>query len=221
MKRPFCFLLLLFILTACGPMPHQLAATATWQVYDHQVATIIAETQVVRRQTETVLAPTETPPGPLPLSEVLLTWPEIEDLLPWGQIIVDQSFEEENFYREFDLCLYECNARAWENGDTGTFLLILIGRYSNADEAAAYFTQNIGVLSKTQTPAEIPFLDSLKIPKDARITDMGGNSILVAHHGPLVVLVRITLPHLDHEQQISFLGLYADRQLQKLVELGY
>ena len=221
MKRPFCLLLILFLLAACGPLPQHLSATATWQVYDLQVATIIAETQVVQKQTQTVLAPTETPQGPLPLSLALLTWPEIEDLLEWEQISIDQSFEEENFYQEFDLCLYECNARAWENGDTGAFLLLLIGRYSNADEATAYFTQNIGVLSKTLTPADIPFWDSLVIPEDARITDVGASSIVAAHHGPLVVLVRIALPQLDHEQQISFLGLYADKQLQKLVELGY
>lgn len=221
MKYPLIPLFCLMLLAACGPMPHQLAATATWQVYDHEVATIIAETQVVRKQTETVLAPTETPPGPLPLSQVLLTGPEIEDLLALGQIIVDQSFEEENFYREFDLCLYECNARAWQNRDTGAFLLILLGRYSNADEATAYFTQNVDVLSKTLAPADIPFWDSLSIPEDARITDVGASSIVAAHYGPYVVLVRITLPQLDHEQQISFLGLYADKQLQKLVELGY
>ncbi|NUM43070.1 MAG: hypothetical protein HUU38_00075 [Anaerolineales bacterium] len=215
-------LLLLFLplLGGCGPTPQHFAATATWQVYDAQVATVIAGTETVRNQQATATAPTPTPPGPLPLAETLLSWSDLENLLAWDRMILDRSFEQDNFYQQFNLCAYECNGRAWENDETSSLLLILMGRYANSEEATHILTQNTKTL-KTSSPADYPIFAALAFPENTHLILTEESTILIAQQGPIIVLMKLALPHLEQPQQMDWLGIFADKQFKKLINAGY
>ena len=213
---------ILILIVSCGPTPQQLAATATWQVYNRQVSTLIAETKVAR-----LALPTATlTPSPVPktiLIDSMLTKDEADAILSWErEINVDdwENADEFNFYRIFDFCDYNCVDRFWVNGDFESSLAILLSRYPNENVAQDTYQEYFFPDPYTKSFSEYPALSTYLLPENALVYEGSGVTILAARQGRVILEVILRLPQVSLDQQIFYIGEVSEKQIIKLIEYG-
>ncbi|NUM43069.1 MAG: hypothetical protein HUU38_00070 [Anaerolineales bacterium] len=226
MQKPLIFiwfsLFISLVLISCGPSAAELAATATWQVYDNQVATIIMASKTAKAALPTItLTPT---PAPITLEAALLTQNEVFSILSWEQEVNVDDFADAdtfNFYHVWDFCDYNCIDRYWINGDWDSSLGILLSRYPTETTAEETYDKFFFPDSYTKPATEYPTLSTYILPEKTLVYEEQGYAILVGRQGRVIFLIGVRLPDTAPDQRIFYIGQFAEKQLLKLIEFGY
>lgn len=221
MKMRFLIFFAVCVLAACTPAPEvyvtptpDLSATDTAS----QIATVVAE-KATKVALESSYTPTPTP-KPVTLRDLLLTTSEANELANrWSDTPLDDTASVNP-----DFCKLECVSYTWEGGSEGNSLLdITMFKLGSRDEASTvYSVLKAQFLSGTAKEMALPDLVSLPADtfvfdaqsqdgKDARIWG------LLTREGAIIVLIGLDMPDLTADENLLFLSLYADRQIQKLI----
>ncbi|MCB9133982.1 MAG: hypothetical protein H6636_01050 [Anaerolineales bacterium] len=208
-------------LISCGPTQKELAATATWQVYNQQVATVIAGTRQAKAALPTN-TPTPTPP-PLALDAALLTQDEVFSVLTWErEVNVDDypNADTFNFYSFYDFCDYNCIDRYWVNGDWESYLGILLSRYPTELTALETFDRYFQPDPAAKPATEYTSLSSYTLPQNSLVYEYTDGMVQVGSQGRVIFVVILRAPTITSEQQLYYLGEFAQKQLIKLIAFG-
>lgn len=210
-------------LTACATSAGG-ASTATPDYSATDTANQI-ETAVAARATElaieALITPTSTP-APLTVQELILTSTEANELANrWSDTPFDDT---QSVVPEY--CLVECVSFTWQGGAQGDSLLdITLIKANSRDEAATILAElKSNFVSGTAVELTLPELVSL--PDDtfafeAQTTQLELLKGVLARRGAIVILIGLNMPDLTEDENLLFLSLYADRQIQKLIAAGY
>lgn len=214
-------LILALLLISCGPTPEQLAATATWQVYNRNVSTVIAASQTARAALPT--ATLTATPAPIALDAALLTQDEVFSILTWEREFNAKDFSDAdtfNFYHVYDFCDYNCIDRFWINGEWESALRLLLSRYPTEQTAAETYAKYFFPDPYTKPHTEYSSLGGYTLPKQALVYEYQDITLLAGVRGRVIFLVGIRLPDATPEQRIFYIGEFAEKQYLKLIEYG-
>lgn len=221
MKMRFLILFAVCFLVACTPKAEvyvpptpDLSATDT----ANQIATVIAE-KATAVAVEASYTSTPTP-KPVTLRDLVLTSEEANELANrWSDTPLDDTQSVNP-----DYCKLECTSFTWEGGVEGNSLLdITMFKLGSRDEASTVFGElKAQFLSGTAKELTLPELVTL--PADTFIFDAQSNTGkdariwgLLTREGAVIVLIGLDMPDLSADENMLFLSLYADRQIQKLI----
>jgi hypothetical protein len=223
MKARLFFLLLTLLLVGCSnistgnttPAPDFAATDAA-----SQIGTVIAE-----RATEAAIEALHTPtptPGEAALRDLILSSDEANALANrWSDSPADDSLNIQPGY-----CGVECISLIWEGGADGNSTLdITLVKAGSRDEAVTLFNSyKVGYV--TEATPEIPLPDLVNLPEGSFVFEglsRRGAPIwgLATRQSSIVIIIALNMPDLSEDENIIFLSLFADKQIQKLIAAGH
>ncbi|GAB4578560.1 MAG: hypothetical protein Fur0022_12950 [Anaerolineales bacterium] len=223
MKIRLVFFLAVWGLAACSnpatPIP---TATPNISATDtaNQIGTVVAA-RATEAAIEAAYTPTPTP-EPVAMADLILTSAEANELANrWAGAPFDDTASVSP-----ELCKLECVLMNWQGGPTGvSYLEIMLVKTNSREEASTfvYELQNNVISAGTALEVALPELVALPegtIALDARTGDPSVWG-LFTRHGPIAISIAINMPDLSEDENLLFLSLYADRQIQKLIAAGY
>jgi len=223
MKTRLCILLMVVLLAGCSgfsagsgnatPTPDFVATDTA-----NQIGTAIA-VRATEAALEALLTPTPTP-GQTSLQDLILTSVEANALANrWSDSPADDTANIQSAY-----CGVECISLMWEGGTNGDSTLhITLVRAGSRDEAVTLFNSyKTGYV----TEPEIPLPELVSLPEGSFVFEglSRKNSPilgLMARQGSVIVIIAINMPDLSEDENIIFLSLFAERQIQKLIAAGH
>lgn len=219
MKMRYLFLFAVCLLAACTPSPEvYVTPTPDFSATDtaNQIATVVAE----KATAVALITPTPSP-KPVTLEELLLNSAEINELANrWS----DTPFIDTASVTP-ELCRLECVLMNWEGGPTGaSYLELMLVKTGSRDEASTYIDQVRDNVIAAGAGTEVTLPDLITFPEGTVAMDLpSGNKpewSLLTRYGDIAISVALNLPDLSDEENLLFLTLYADRQIQKLTAAG-
>jgi hypothetical protein len=185
-----------------------------------QIGTVVAGTQTAVAEMTMAAPPASPTPGESTMEDLVLTSVEANELANrWSNVPNDNTTGLNTEY-----CELGCAAFVWEGGeDNRSSLGITLIKASSRDEAVTYFNalKEERVTDKTPEiiPPELVTLPDGTYLFDARTTFSYFG--LGTRRGSVVVLMELIMPDLGEDENLLFLSLFADRQIQKLIAAGY
>jgi hypothetical protein len=215
MKPHFIVFFMVCFLAACSSNAESLlTATPNYSGTEtaNQVATVIAE-----KATE-VASFTPTPTLKLVvLRDLILTSQEVNELANrWAKAPFDDTASVSP-----ELCKLECVLMNWAGDSAGaSYLEIMLIKTNNRDEASTLvYTLREQVIS-AGFASVVALPDLVTLPEGTAALDAraGENPVwgLFTRHGSIAISLALNLPDLSEDENLLFLSLYADRQIQKL-----
>ena len=182
-------------------------------------------TAIAARATEVAIEALYTPtpsPGVASLKDLILTSAETNELADrWTSSPADDTA---NINPEY--CDVECSSLIWEGGINGfSTLEITLIKTGSRDEAVTILDELKAAYVSPASP-EILLPDLVTLPEEtvAFRGQTDENTLIwgvMTRQGSVVFLIELYMPDLSEEENILFLSLYADRQVQKLIAAGY
>jgi hypothetical protein len=218
-KTHVSLLLLALVLSACslvGQVPTQ--SQVEMQTQQAEIATRVKGTQNAAADL-TRVAPTLTPtPGTLPISDVLLNSEELNQVVnDWPEAPVEQlNLSEE------ELCVSDCSGQIWRSTDDRSRMVIILYETSHRDQAVTLL-QELRQADAESGYEELPIPSISNLPPETWIilnSDLG-EFVLRTRQGKAMIEIHLLVSHLDQDQNLIFLGLYAERQVEKLKISGF
>ena len=185
-----------------------------------EIGTVVAGTQTAVAE-KTLAAPPATPtPGEASVQDLILTSAEVNELANrWSDHPLDDT---ENIPLEH--CTGECISLIWEGGeDSRSDLFITLMSFPSRDEAVNIFNE-VKKLSQGDIPLDLSLPELVTLPPETYLFDARSTRSVLGigtRRSSIVILIGLNLPDLSEEENLLFLSLFADRQIQKLMAAGY
>lgn len=216
--RIFILLAVCFLAACTSDTEENFTPTPDFSATDtaNQIATAIAA-----KATEVAIAALYTPtptPGIASLQDVILTSAEANELANrWSNSPADDTVNVSPEY-----CTVECISWIWEGGTNGgSTLQITLIRADSRDEASTLFS-TLKAIAVTDTTPAVLLPELVNLPADTFAINVGSEEVpafkVTSRNTSFVVEIEISMPDLSEDENLLFLGLYADRQIQKLIE---
>jgi hypothetical protein len=224
MKTRLFILLVVFLLSACS---NSTADSGNATITPDFLATDTANqigTAVAARASEVALDALNTPtptPGAASIQDLILSSAEANELANrWSDSPADDTASVNPEY-----CAIECISLIWEGGTGGNSTLdITLIKTGSRDEAATIFNE-LKASATSETTPEIPLPELVTLPEGTFIVNGQSQDLpvwgLITRRGTVVVLIGLNMPDLSEDENILFLSLFADRQIQKLIAAGH
>lgn len=179
------------------------------------------ETAIAARSTEAAIEAAYTPtpsPAPVEVKDLILTAAEINELANrWSDAPADNSANVDPNY-----CKIDCFSWVWQGGANSTLNITLIK--ADSRDGATNMLGGIKAQTITVNNPELPLPELVSLPPDTFIYETGTeespNVFLNARHVWFVIQINIRMPDLSQDENLLFISLYADRQIQKLIAAG-
>jgi hypothetical protein len=208
MKTRLFILLVVFLLSACS---NSTADSGNATITPDFLATDTANqigTAVAARASEVALDALNTPtptPGAASIQDLILSSAEANELANrWSDSPADDTASVNPEY-----CAIEC---------------ISLIKTGSRDEAATIFNE-LKASATSETTPEIPLPELVTLPEGTFIVNGQSQDLpvwgLITRRGTVVVLIGLNMPDLSEDENILFLSLFADRQIQKLIAAGH
>ena len=213
---------LFFSLSACqlvGQEPTQdFSDLETQQAISAEIATVVFETQTAsEEQTRTAPTPTFTP-GTLPLAEAILAGSQLNDLVDiWPEVASGELRPEDN-----PLCLEDCITRLWVSADGTAALRISLYAAASRDQAVTLLREVVqSDLGAGLSELLVPGITDL--PPETVIVENPAAAepyVLRTRHGRVIIEASLSFETMGQEQNLLFLSLYTERQIEALRSSG-
>ena len=225
MKTRFFISLAVLLLSACSNFS---VGSGSPTITPDFVATDTASqigTAIAARATEVAIEALYTPtptPGEASLKDLILTSAEANELADrWSSSPADDTA---NINPEY--CAVECSSLIWEGGVNGFSTLEITLIKTGSRDGAVTILGELKAAYVSQASPEIPLTELVTLPEEtvAFRGQTDENTLIwgmVTRQGSVVVLIELYMPDLGEEENILFLSLYAERQIQKLMAAGY
>ena len=220
MKRTLAlFLLTGLILAACSFGQAERDAQATEIARMTRVADAVLATRTAMAE-KTQSAPTITPsPEKLPLDDAILTSAALNVTLGiWPLTPAQSTVPSSN-----PLCLMSCYQELWISNDGRATLQISLFEFANRDLVVTKLRE-IKTSQEILGVIELDSPDYTELPTDSWIQDnqsSGSRYTLHTRQGRALIILTIFLPQYEQEQNLLFLSVYADKQLEMLESAGW
>lgn len=220
MKRYIPLLLLtLFSLAACSLGQADRDAQATQNARETRIAEAVLATRTAIAE-KTQSAPTITPsPEKLPLDDAILTSADLNVTLGiWPLQPAQSTVPSSN-----PLCLMTCYQELWISNDGRATLQISLFEFANRDQVVTKLRE-IKTSQEILGVLELTNPDYAQLPTDTWIQDnlsTGSRYTLHSRQGRALIILTIFLPQYEQDQNLLFLTLYADKQIDLLESSGW